>query len=305
MQKGLIQYPGMPAEERQFYKAALHTHSTSSDGKFTPDQVIDLYKKAGYDVLAFTDHEVVNPVSKLDGKGMTLICGVELHPRGPYNERWHILSLNIPEDFKNVYPATGQEAVNSVVAAHGMAFVAHPHWCGFTSEEVLSLKGISGIEVFNTSCRYIGKEYNMQVWDEIMEAGFPFPALAVDDMHSEQDLFRGWTMIASKSNSVKDLMDALKQGMFYATEGPEFKSIRVHDGIFEAEFSPCCNAILVGSRNRGYCGACEDPNGPGTTKTITGFKLELEKAPRGFFRCQIRNAEGKHAWSNPIFNPVR
>lgn len=37
------------------FKANLHTHSTTSDGKFEPEKVIQLYAEAGYDVLAFTD----------------------------------------------------------------------------------------------------------------------------------------------------------------------------------------------------------------------------------------------------------
>ena len=39
------------------YKASLHTHSTTSDGRMAPSQVIQVYADAGYDVLAFTDHK--------------------------------------------------------------------------------------------------------------------------------------------------------------------------------------------------------------------------------------------------------
>ena len=39
-----------------FLKGNLHTHSTRSDGAKSPEQVCDLYKDAGYDFLALTDH---------------------------------------------------------------------------------------------------------------------------------------------------------------------------------------------------------------------------------------------------------
>ena len=73
MKKMIFQKAGNAAEERIVLKASLHTHTTNSDGKFTPAQIIDMYKDAGYDVINFSDHSTVNKVSEYDGKGMTLI----------------------------------------------------------------------------------------------------------------------------------------------------------------------------------------------------------------------------------------
>ena len=42
------------------YKANLHTHSTVSDGKDAIVDVIEAYYAGGYDILAMTDHGVVN-----------------------------------------------------------------------------------------------------------------------------------------------------------------------------------------------------------------------------------------------------
>ena len=65
------------------YKSALHSHSTVSDGRFTPFEMIDMYAKQGYQIYAFTDHHKTNPVSTYDGKGMFLLSGMEIHPKGP------------------------------------------------------------------------------------------------------------------------------------------------------------------------------------------------------------------------------
>lgn len=43
-----------------YYKANLHTHSTASDGDVPLDEMVELYYDAGYDILAMTDHGVVN-----------------------------------------------------------------------------------------------------------------------------------------------------------------------------------------------------------------------------------------------------
>ena len=45
-------------EGGQFYKANLHCHTNYSDGKFSPQEVKDIYVKDGYSIIAYTDHEL-------------------------------------------------------------------------------------------------------------------------------------------------------------------------------------------------------------------------------------------------------
>src|SRR3970040_1877271 len=42
-----------------WWKGNLHTHSLWSDGDDFPEMVIDGYKKAGYDFVALSDHNVL------------------------------------------------------------------------------------------------------------------------------------------------------------------------------------------------------------------------------------------------------
>ena len=298
----IYQKPGLAAEERVVLRANLHTHTTNSDGAFSPEEIIEMYRGAGYDVLAFTDHRKTNPVSTYDGKGMTLISGIELHPVGPHNFPWHILAVGVPEDFPHTHPATGQEAVNLASAAGAAVFCAHPYWCGFTPEDVMTLDRILGIEVYNTSTRYIGKELNMYCWDSCLDAGKEYTAIAVDDIHSKRDFCGGWTMICAESNSKEDVIKALKQGYFYSSQGPEFSKIAVHDNILEAEFTSCASAVLVGRGCTGRMIAIENPEGPGTSSEVSRIEIDLKNCPAKLFRIQLRDAQGKYAWSNPIYN---
>lgn len=285
------------------YKANLHTHTTLSDGKFTPEEVIKLYADAGYDVLAFTDHSRTDPVASFDGKGMTLISGTELHPWGPRGIRWHILAVGVPEDFtfdeKNT---TGQDAVDAARAAGAAVFCAHPYWCGLTSAEVETLKGICGIEVYNSSCRKIGRDYNMQNWDELLDAGNKYTALAVDDVHVPVHLFRGFTVIAAEDKSQESLLQALKDGAFYASQGPIFHSITVEDNVLKADFSPVTTAIVMHRRSTGSCFTVPDMEGPGSgSPEMTHLELDLSKLQNTYARIQLCDANGRMAWSNPIF----
>jgi len=40
----------------RFLRGNLHTHSTASDGRLSPEEVCEHYRLAGYDFLALTDH---------------------------------------------------------------------------------------------------------------------------------------------------------------------------------------------------------------------------------------------------------
>ncbi len=290
-------------KEKPVFKANLHTHTTHSDGVYTPEEIIRLYSEAGYDVLAFTDHRASNPVSTYDGRGMTLISGMEVHPVGPRGILWHLLALGTPEDFRNNPDWNGQQAADAIRAAGGIFFTAHPYWCGFTSAEILSLQGSQGIEVFNTSTRYIGKAFNMQLWDECLDSQAHYTALAVDDVHRARDLFKGFTMICAEDASPKALLKALAQGSFYASQGPLFQKITLENRIFEAEFTPCQEVILLSNGSCGFLGATIDEDGPHSIeRCCREFRCDLSKLPPGsYVRCQIRDSQGKYAWSNPFF----
>lgn len=141
----------------------------------------------------------------------------------------------------------------------------------------------------------------MQLWDETLEAGKSYYALATDDTHAMRDFGRNWTVICAGSRERSAVVDALKQGSFYSSQGPEFYKLSFDGTTFEAEFSPCTTAILVCCRTAGHTVMVPDPDGPGTTKTVTEMKLDLSGfSDDDFFRCQIADEYGRMAWSNPF-----
>ena len=297
------------------YRANLHTHSTRSDGKYTPDEVLKLYSDQGYDVMCMTDHMRTSNIEELDPHGMLLLPGVELHPAGGRIHRSHLLGVNVPEDFDLSVAAVGvegenhmQQVVDAVNASGGLCYFAHPYWCGFRAEEIAALHGLAGIEVYNTSTRYIGRAYNMQIWDELCDMGLRLPALAVDDVHRPRDLFMGWTEICCEKRTRECVAEALKNGSYYSTQGPRFKRISFKDGIFEAEFTPVTSAICLSNQCRGFCAGVPNFTGDGAAPEVTSIRFDVRDlfAPGktvikcNYLRCQIIDAEGRHAWTNPI-----
>lgn len=65
--------------------ADLHTHSTASDGQYTPTQLVRLAKERGLDVLALTDHDTVDGLDEAvragEQMGIRVIRGIELSAR--------------------------------------------------------------------------------------------------------------------------------------------------------------------------------------------------------------------------------
>lgn len=62
--------------------ADLHTHSTASDGQYTPAELIGLARERGIEVLAVTDHDTIDglpgAMAEGDRLGVRVLRGVEL-----------------------------------------------------------------------------------------------------------------------------------------------------------------------------------------------------------------------------------
>lgn len=82
------------------YFADMHTHSTASDGQYTPRELVGLAKEKGIDLLALTDHDTLSglPEAAAAGKeaGLRVLPGVELGAK-EYRSL-HILGYGIDMD---------------------------------------------------------------------------------------------------------------------------------------------------------------------------------------------------------------
>lgn len=76
-------------------RADLHLHSTISDGRLTPTEVVDLAYRRGVRVMSLTDHDIVDGLDEAFAAAarypdLTLIPGIEMSTDVPGNEV-HIL----------------------------------------------------------------------------------------------------------------------------------------------------------------------------------------------------------------------
>lgn len=75
----------------------LHTHSTASDGQYTPTQLVRRAKERGLEVLALTDHDTVDGLTEAvragEELGVRVIPGIELSAKE--YPTFHILGYQI------------------------------------------------------------------------------------------------------------------------------------------------------------------------------------------------------------------
>jgi hypothetical protein len=289
------------SESGQWFKANLHTHTTASDGKFSAEERITQYKEKGYCVLAITDHGKVSTVENTPGSDFLVINGAELHPKCENGEFWHLVGLNLPSHFDCSIAKEGvQQVIDQIRQSGGETILAHPYWLGLTRSEMIALKGIMAMEVFNVTCTFCGKGESSVHWDDLLDSQMVLPAVAVDDSHSLHDAFQGWTMIKAQDLTVHSIIDALKIGNFYSSSGPEIHNITVEGSTMRVECSPVAQIRFLSNR---YLGASVKGNEKGylTSGEYTfPDKANFPHIKPFYTRIEIVDEAGRKAWSNPF-----
>lgn len=108
------------------HKTNLHTHTTESDGVFTPAEIIDKYRKLGYTMLAITDHDKATYPWHDHGHNAEDMCMVAI-PGNELSRHHHTLGLFAPIETTT---RDWEAALEDVRDVDGLAVIAHPamHW---------------------------------------------------------------------------------------------------------------------------------------------------------------------------------
>ena len=208
-------------------KINLHAHTTDSDGRVSPEEAARIYREAGYDVLAITDHWRWHKSGELSG--LRILAGAEYNVGGSDGAAgvYHILGLGCahePEiDREEQDP---QRILDAIHAANGLAVLAHPAWSLNSVSQAAALHGVEATEIYNTvsdaheSCR----PYSGNFVDIAAGQGLTYPLLATDDVHyyDGTDTTCSYIMLACAPDATDtELLQAIREKRFYATQGPE------------------------------------------------------------------------------------
>ncbi|MDO6523678.1 CehA/McbA family metallohydrolase [Shimia thalassica] len=296
-----------------FWRGNLHTHSNLSDGCLDPAEVCRRYKAEGYDFIALTDHFIgiykypLLDTSEFRSEGFTTLLGAELHSGAMENgELWHILAVGLPADFAPsnspaFVPVEDQETGPEIAArardAGAFVTVAHPHWSGMTLADARSITAAHAVEIYNHGSEMgCDRGGGAHVLDLLLSEGRDLTLIATDDAHfTEPDHFGGWVMVKAPENDPDALLDALKNGAFYSTQGPELRILTVDKKAVHVDCTSAVSVIVQG-------------HGSGA-RAVHGHSMTRASVPLDRFynspwlRVTVLDASGKRAWSNPFPNP--
>jgi len=288
-----------------FWRGNLHTHSNNSDGWKTPAEVCALYREAGYDFIALTEHFldrydfVISDTRPCRTDDFTTLIGAELHAGDTtLSGIWHILAVGLPLDFAPpTADETGPQIAARAVDAGAYVAIAHPHWYVLTAADAQALGDVHAVEVFNGVA--VDANDRADSWhftDMLLSQGYRYFVCATDDCHFKPDrnaFARGWVHVKSESLEPDALLAALKNGHYYSSTGPQIHDIQVVPGENVIVRCSPVNSIFVTGRGA----VAKYIHGQGLLQA----ELSLENFNSPFCRVTVRDAYGARAWSNPIW----
>ena len=209
--------------DKKQYKANLHSHSSLSDGAYTPEELKKIYKERGYSILAITDHDCPYNHSKMTEEDFLMLTGYEATIRVDPDNKYDIygpeIHINLfaresdnvtlidfapihckhllknPEHFKNVpQVTTGEERIYGVDYVNKFVKTAldagyicshnHPTWSLEEDETVYKYQDFFSMEIRN----HISLEYNEKLYDKLLRRGKRIYCHGSDDNHNRAAL---------------------------------------------------------------------------------------------------------------------
>jgi len=180
-----------PSDAIPALKGALHTHTTKSDGKLPPMEVLEVYRALGFDFIALTDHDFLMMPNAYNDvpdefEGMLVFKGVErtVFARGYV----HVNALQGVEEQLNIF---------NHPAEYGFSFEQ-------TCERLAELREKMDIHAIEVSSKgFYTPEYDVP---EIA-----LPKVVSDDSHTRDMCGRAWIEVACGRDK-DEILRAIKRG---------------------------------------------------------------------------------------------
>nr|WP_320153922.1 PHP domain-containing protein [uncultured Draconibacterium sp.] len=236
------------------YKANLHTHTTCSDGKLSPQQVVDKYHELGYQILAITDHnEVTYPwdsfsqlsfSSKSQERlqvGIIDSGAVIFEDRNPDKLQMFAIQGNevssphhIGSLFSNYRKGSGEEyqIIEEIGKKNGLVIINHPGRYTSRNPEKYNADWymrlfqhfdfVTGIEIYNQGDRY---PTDRILWDSVLVKTMPERPVwgySNDDFHEGmENLGRNWNLFILPELNEECIRQAMHNGQFFHIYAPK------------------------------------------------------------------------------------
>ncbi len=321
------------SNDGNFYKANLHCHTNISDGKYTPQEIKQLYMEHGYSVVAFTDHEVFIPHNELTDDNFVALngCEISVSEQGKPNiikKCCHLCMIALCSDTQiqpcwhrekycwgnaaksremvkfdqskpNFEREHTPECINTVIKEFKDSgfFVTynHPTWSLETYNDYTALSGMNALEIYNATAVLDGYfDYNDKEYDDMLRVGKRIFCVSADDNHGNLGgFFGGFTMIKAPKLTYGEIANALIKGDFYASQGPEIYDLWFEDGKINITCSPAKRIVFTTGVRK--TGVIHSSDAPVTSGS---FEVLPEYV---YVRVTVEDEYGNYAYTNAYF----
>lgn len=231
---------------RRWFRGNTHTHTTYSDGDSSPEVVAEWYAAHAYDFVFLTDHNAMIPdhhLRQVQRQGLAVWQGEEV-TTGVV----HVGGLGLREAIRpgqqdrwprEPYARDGRIewirwAIERILAQGAVPSVNHPNrWDALRIGDLDDVGDARLIEIANMSPEAaranpgdLVRPSTERLWDHLLGLGRTVWGVASDDAHHFKrwgphwsNPGRGWVMVDAPSTGLDDLLQALRDGHFYASTG--------------------------------------------------------------------------------------
>lgn len=292
----------------QWLRGNLHVHLHRWE-----DSAAGHYRRLGHDFIAAMDHDRIVPPAETEG--LLVLPGAEMSPG-------HLLVFGL-DDYASLAVAgvdrlaATERMIRQAAAAGGVSFLAHPLWSRWEWEELRRLgeAGLNGLEVVNSTTTWGHADTGQadQLWHRLLSPHWRPAATGGDDAHGPDalaggspllDLRRGrlgWTGILARERTVAGLLEGLRAGRSYASEGPSFRAVEMHpDGRLVVRCSPCVACHFRGGQT-GYGGRTVfAPQGGLTAEEFVFDFASCGYRVKDNLVVVLEDAQRRKAWLSPL-----
>ena len=305
-----------------WFKGNLHTHTNKSDGDSSPEVVVKWYEEEKYDFLVLSDHNHLTILERNKTK-LLLIPGEEITLNVPYSIHVNAIGIKkvIEPTIRTTKVKTLQANIDNIISAGGLAEINHPNFrWALNEKDLVQVRGAHFLEVFNGNYNTHnygggGKKSVEEMWDEMLSKKIKIWGVAVDDSHHFKEEFaphrhnpgRGWVEVFAENLSEKNILNSMRNGNFYFSNGVKFKNINLNKEKIEIKISGdyfnkgLSNSLVTDSK---YTTQLISNNGE-IIEEVYGksvkFNLIKEIKKYTYFRTKTISSTGSAGWTQPIF----
>lgn len=201
------------------------------------------------------------------------------------------------------YPDNVNKIIQSATENGYLVTLNHPMYSLTNFQDYGLFEGMLAVEIYNHSCNVIyGMNDSETVYEDYLRSGQKVNCVATDDNHNtyaldsyRNDSFGGFTMIKAECLDYQSVIEALENGWFYASTGPEIQELYYEAGKVHIKTSPVAEISMLSMGRKGERVAGEND----VLISEATFEVDIQQCV--YVRFRVTDASGRKAWTNPYY----